>query len=207
MIYGTAGFTAAQGVDALMHRGVTPARGDVVVTGATGGVGSLAVALLAKAGYQVAASTGKATAGEYLRMLGAAKIIPRSDVHDTSDKPLLPTRWAGAVDTVGGTTLSTLVRSLQRGGCVAACGLVGGVQVPLTVYPFLLRGADLVGIDSAECPIEKRIELWQRLATDWKPACLEKIATLEVDLAHVGQQIEEILAGRITGRVLVKPSV
>jgi putative YhdH/YhfP family quinone oxidoreductase len=206
MIYGTAGFTAAQCVDALLHRGTTPARGEVVVTGATGGVGSLAVALLAKAGFQVAASTGKSTAAEYLTMLGATKVIPRSDVHDTSDKPLLPTRWAGAVDTVGGTTLATLVRSVQRAGCVTACGLVGGVQLPLTVYPFLLRGVDLVGIDSAECPLEKRIELWQRLATDWKPPCLDKIATAEVDLAHVGQQVEEILAGRITGRVLVKPT-
>jgi acrylyl-CoA reductase (NADPH) len=205
MIYGTAGFTAAQSVDALMHRGITPGRGEVIVTGATGGVGSLAVAILAKLGYHVAASTGKTTAADYLAMLGAVKIVPRSDVHDTSEKPLLPPRWAGAVDTVGGTTLATLVRSLDRAGCVAACGLVGGVQVPLTVYPFLLRGVDLVGIDSAECPLAKRIELWQRMATVWKPACLDKIAT-EVDLAHVGPRIEEILAGRIMGRVLVKPA-
>jgi putative YhdH/YhfP family quinone oxidoreductase len=202
MIYGTAGFTAAQSVDAILQRGIQPGRGEVVVTGATGGVGSLAVAILARVGYQVVASSGKATAHDFLHKIGATRIVPRSDVHDTSEKPLLSPRWAAAVDTVGGATLGTLVRSVERAGVVTACGLVGGVQVPLTVYPFLLRGVELVGIDSAECPMTKRVELWNRLAGDWRPACLEDLAT-EVDLQGLGSKIEEILAGRVVGRILV----
>jgi acrylyl-CoA reductase (NADPH) len=204
MIYGTAGFTAAQCVDALVRHGVAPSQGNVLVTGASGGVGSLAVALLAKTGYRVVASSGKPSAHDLVKMAGAAEIISRQEVHDTSDKPLLPTRWSGAVDTVGGDTLATVVRSLDRGGCVAACGLVGGTGLKLTVYPFLLRGVDLAGIDSAECPMDTRRRLWQRLATEWKPACLERLAA-EVDFSGLPARIEQILAGQVAGRVLVKP--
>ena len=205
MMYGTAGFTAAQCVAALAHHGIGPASGDVLVTGASGGVGCLAVALLARLGYRVVAASGKTSAHDLLKLAGAAEIVPREEVLDTSDKPLLPTRWSGAVDTVGGGTLATVVRSLRRAACVAACGLVGGTSLPLSVYPFILRGVDLAGIDSAECPMPTRRKLWQHLATDWKPACLERLAT-EVSLTELGAKIEQILAGQIAGRVVVKPS-
>jgi putative YhdH/YhfP family quinone oxidoreductase len=203
MIYGTAGFTAAQSLDALLHHGVTPDRGEVVVTGATGGVGSLAVGLLAKAGFTVAAVTGKPEAAEQLRALGAARIVARADVVDSSPKPLLAARWAGAVDTVGGPTLATILRQMQTGGCAAACGLVGGTDLALTVYPFILRGVTLVGIDSAHCPLDKRTALWQRLAGPWKLEGLQAIVR-EVPLAEIAGPIDEILHGRIVGRVLVR---
>ncbi|MBI2825805.1 MAG: YhdH/YhfP family quinone oxidoreductase [Planctomycetia bacterium] len=205
MIYGTAGFTAAQSVAALAAHGIEPGQGEVLVTGASGGVGSLAVALLSKQGYRVTASSGKASAHDLLKLAGAAQIISRDEVNDQSGKPLLPTRYAGAVDTVGGNTLSTVVRSLARGGCVAACGLVGGTDLKLTVYPFLLRGVDLAGIDSAECPMATRRRLWQRLATDWKPACLAQLA-MEADFGQLPARIEQILAGQVAGRVVVKPT-
>jgi putative YhdH/YhfP family quinone oxidoreductase len=203
MIYGTAGFTAAQSVDALAHHGIMADRGEIVVTGATGGVGSLAVAILARLGYKVAAVTGKPEAAGYLQALGAARVISREEVDDKTDRPLLSGRWAGAVDTVGGNTLATLLRSVDCGGCVTACGLVGGVAVPLTVYPFILRGVTLCGIDSAECPMKKRLELWEKLAGPWKPPGLETIAE-EIGLAELGSRIEQILAGRIRGRVIVR---
>lgn len=205
MILGTAGFTAGMGLDALVEHGVSPARGEIVVTGASGGVGSLAVALLAKAGYQVVASTGKASAHDLLKRLGAIRVIGRDEVQDASDKPLLASRWAGAIDTVGGKTLATLVRSAHRDGCITCCGLVGGVELPLSVYPFILRGVELVGIDSAECPRERRLRVWKKLATQWKPADLEQLVT-ESNLAQLGPHIQEILAGRSTGRVLVTPT-
>ena len=205
MILGTAGFTAGMGLDALVEHGVSPARGEIVVTGASGGVGSLAVALLAKAGYQVVASTGKASAHDLLKRLGAIRVIGRDEVQDASDKPLLASRWAGAIDTVGGKTLATLVRSAHRDGCITCCGLVGGVELPLSVYPFILRGVELVGIDSAECPRERRLRVWKKLATEWKLADLEQLVT-ESNLAQLGPHIQEILAGRGTGRVLVTPN-
>jgi acrylyl-CoA reductase (NADPH) len=202
MIYGTAGLTAGLSLQALVDHSVTPERGDIVVTGAAGGVGSLAVALLAKAGYRVVASTGKPAAHELLSRLGAARVVGRDDVCDMSEKPLLVTRWAGAVDTVGGRTLATLVRSAQRYGVITACGLVGGTELPLSVYPFILRGVELVGIDSAECPQERRRAVWHNLAGAWKPVGLESLAT-EVRLNQLAPQIQEILAGRVTGRVVV----
>jgi acrylyl-CoA reductase (NADPH) len=203
MIYGTAGFTAAQCLDALLANGVTPERGEVVVTGATGGVGSLAVGLLAKAGFKVVAVTGKADVAEHLTRLGAARIVGRDEVDDQSGKPLLAARWAGAVDTVGGNTLATILRQTQLGGCVTACGLVGGTDLALTVYPFILRGVTLAGIDSAHCPMPKRQALWQRLATDWKLDALGAIAR-EVPLSDISGPIQEILHGRIVGRVVVR---
>ena len=206
MIFGTAGFTAAQSVDALQQHGVTPDRGEVLVSGASGGVGSLAVAILAHLGYRVVAVSGKPEAAELLvGKLGAARAITRSEVNDTSGKPLLAARWTGAVDTVGGNTLATILRSTDRRGCVAACGLVGGAELNVSVYPFILRGVTLVGIDSAECPRPERLEVWKKLAGPWKPANLTAVAQ-EVDLHGLPAKISEIVVGQVMGRVLVRPT-
>lgn len=204
MIYGTAGFTAGQSVQAIVERDIDPRRGPVVVTGASGGVGSLAVALLAKAGYDVVAVTGKAAAHPLLKQLGATHVIGRAEVDDTSTKPLLASRWSAAVDTVGGNILATLVRGAMHRAVVTCCGLVAGVDLPLTMYPFLLRGVNLVGIDSAQCPMAPRLEVWRRLASDWKPDDLESLATT-VSLAQVGAKVQEILKADITGRTVVVP--
>ncbi|MBL8826595.1 MAG: YhdH/YhfP family quinone oxidoreductase [Planctomycetaceae bacterium] len=203
MIYGTAGLTAAQCVHAIREHGVQPSAGDVVVTGATGGVGSLATAMLAKLGYSVVAVTGKSTEHDFLCTLGAARIVERGEVNDTSGKPLLGERWSAAVDTVGGNTLATIVRSARRGGVVTACGMVGGVDLPLTVYPFILRNVSLAGIDSVECPDVLREQLWSKLADEWRPAALASIAT-EVSLTELPAQIERILNGAQRGRVIVR---
>jgi putative YhdH/YhfP family quinone oxidoreductase len=207
MIYGTAGFTAAQCVSAIVERGVKPDDGDVVVTGSTGGVGSVAVALLAKLGYSVVAVTGKPSGHDYLRTLGAARIVDRAEVNDTSGKPLLGERWSAAVDTVGGNTLATLIRSARRNGVITACGLVGGHELPLTVYPFILRGVSLVGIDSVECPHTERERIWSLLAGDWRPTTLATIATEEVALPELPASIERILRGDCLGRVVVRHAV
>ena len=203
MIYGTAGFTAAQCVAALQDHHVQPAGGEIAVTGASGGVGSIAVALLAKLGYTVVAVSGKPEGEPYLRKLGAAQVIPRAEVDDRSPKPLLTARWAGAVDTTGGNILATLLRSTHQDGCVTACGLVAGVDLSLTVYPFILRGITLAGIDSALCPMEQRIPLWKHLATDWKPDQLDSIAT-EIGLEELSHTIDEMLHGRTIGRIVVR---
>ncbi len=202
MMLGTAGLTAGFCVDALIKHDVKPESGDVVVTGASGGVGSFAVAILAKLGYHVVAVTGKPTAHEYLESLGAAEIAGREAVNDPSAKPLLARRWAGAVDTVGGNALSTILRSMHLGGCVAACGNAAGFELPITVYPFILRGVTLAGIDAAWCPIPIRHETWQRLAGEWKPDCLDRIARF-IDFCELPPQFDEILAGRLTGRLVV----
>jgi len=202
MMLGSAGLTAGFCVDVLQKHDVRPDRGEVLVTGASGGVGSVAVAILAKLGYEVVAVTGKTTAHDYLRSLGAAEVAPRESVDDKSDKPLLRQRWAGAVDTVGGNVLGTIVRATRLGGCVAACGHVAGVDLPITVFPFILRGVTLAGIDSAWGSIPLRHDTWRRLASEWKVDCLEKIARF-VDLEDLPPQFDEILAGRITGRVAV----
>jgi acrylyl-CoA reductase (NADPH) len=203
MILGTAGFTAAQCVQALELHRIEPGRGPVLVTGATGGVGCLAVMLLARLGYSVSAVSGKPEREEWLKSLGAKEVLPREAVVDTDPRPLLSTRWAGAVDTVGGATLGTIVRSLQHRGCVAACGLVGGDQLPLSVYPFLLRGVKLDGIDSAMCPYPDRVAIWRRLSREWRLDRLDEIAH-EVPLAGVGDAVETILAGKVAGRTVVK---
>lgn len=204
MIFGTAGFTAAASIEALQHNEIRPDSGEIVVTGATGGVGSLAVAMLARLGYRIVAVSGKPEAADYLKKLGAAAVIGRDEVNDTANKPLLPGRWAGAVDAVGGNTLATIIRSTQRAGCVTACGLVGGTELPLSVHPFILRGVRLVGIDSAEYPIERRSALWQKMANDWRPGNLEALVADCVELAQLDPQIRAILAGKTRGRVLVK---
>jgi putative YhdH/YhfP family quinone oxidoreductase len=205
MSYGTAGLTAAQCVEALIARGIGPERGEIVVTGASGGVGSVAVGILAKLGYRVAAVSGKPEASEPLKKLGAATILSRSDVDDKSGKPLLAQKFAGAVDTVGGNTLSTLVRSLHRGGVLAACGLVGGTVIPLTVFPFILRGIDLVGIDSVECPQEQRERIWSNLSGAWRVPALADMTT-EIPLNQVPEYVERILKGGIIGRTVIQPT-
>jgi acrylyl-CoA reductase (NADPH) len=204
MTLGTAGFTAAQCVQAIQRHGIMPTSGEVVVTGATGGVGTIAVALLAKLGYQVAAVTGKSAQHALLRELGAQRILGRDDVDDRSDKPMLESRWAAAVDTVGGNVLGTLLRSTKYRGCVAACGLVAGVNVPATVYPFLLRGVTLCGIDSAKCPREPRLEIWHKLATDWRLDNLEPLVR-EITLSETPAAVANMLAGKAVGRTLVRP--
>jgi putative YhdH/YhfP family quinone oxidoreductase len=203
MILGTAGLTAAMCLQALQERGITAGDGEVLVTGASGGVGTVAVATLAQLGYEVVAVSGKPAAHELLKRLGAARILSREEVLDSSTRPLLKSAWSAAIDTVGGKTLATVVRSLKPGGIVAACGLVGGTDLPLTIYPFILRGVQLVGIDSAWYPREKRIALWNKLAGAWKPRLLEEIAT-EITLEQLPEKIAAILAGENVGRVLVR---
>ena len=203
MIYGTAGFTAAMSLEALERHEVRPAAGPVLVTGASGGVGTIAVALLAKAGYEVEAVTGKQSAHELLMRLGAKRILSREDVNDTSPRPLLSARWAGAIDAVGGPVLATVLRSTRPGGCVTACGLTAGTDLPTTVYPFILRGVQLVGIESANYPMPPRIALWSKLAGSWKPDDLEQFVCETVTLEKLGPPIQAILNGQVTGRVLV----
>ncbi|HEY9663020.1 MAG TPA: YhdH/YhfP family quinone oxidoreductase, partial [Allocoleopsis sp.] len=168
MVYGTAGLTAALCIHKLQQHDIFPEQGSILVTGATGGVGSLAVALLAQLGYHVTAVTGKSQAMPYLTELGAAQGVSRSQWDDHSGKPLLKGQYAGAIDTVGGNILATVIKSLQYGGVVTACGLVMAPELHTTVYPFILRGISLLGIDSAECPLALRTILWQKLATQWQ---------------------------------------
>lgn len=203
MALGTAGFTAALSVATILHHGVAPDDGEVVVTGATGGVGCVAVMLLAKLGFRVAAVTNKTSWHERLRKCGASEILPREAVVDSGGKPLLTGRWAGAVDTVGGTTLTTLIKQMRIGGCVAACGLVGGTDLPLTVHPFILRGVTLAGIDSAWCSMEKRRVIWSKLTDVWRLPDLDKVTT-ETDLQSIDPYIQQILAGQVAGRTLVR---
>jgi putative YhdH/YhfP family quinone oxidoreductase len=173
-----------------------------VVTGASGGVGSLAVALLAGRGFTVAASSGKRRAHEWLRGLGASSVLDRAALAEPSPKPLLKPSWQGGVDTVGGQTLATLLKSLYWGGAVAACGLVGGTELNTSVYPFILRGARLLGIDSAACPMARRSAAWAKLAGEWRPADLEAM-TEEIGLDGLEAAIQRILKGEAQGRVLV----
>lgn len=203
VILGTAGFTAAQSVERLQHHGVGPDKGPVLVTGATGGVGTFAVKLLGQLGYQVVAVTGKLDQVDWLKSLGATRVLSREEVSDSSDRPLLSGKWAGAVDTVGGGILETTLRSTQPGGCVTACGLVAGHQLNTTVYPFILRGVSLQGIDSGNPTVEFRERLWHRLATDLKMSGLEDLAT-NVALAEVESSVTAILAGKVRGRHVVE---
>ncbi len=204
MIFGTAGFTAALSIQALIDNDITPDSGPIVVTGATGGVGSMAVAMLARLGFQTVAVTGKSSSHPWLEKLGATSIVDRAAVTDTSAKPLLPSRWAGAVDTVGGNILATIIRSTQRAACITACGLVAGTDLPLTVLPFILRGVRLVGIDSAEYPIERRAALWQHMSDAWRPADLEMLVADTVDLEGLPPRVAQILHAEVQGRVLVQ---
>ena len=201
-IYGVAGFTAALSVDALQKYGVNPEHGEIVVTGSTGGVGSVSVALLSLLGYTVVASTGKKEESEFLQRLGASEIISREEVNDESKKPLLRERWAGAVDTVGGTTLAALLKAAKRGGAVAATGLVASAELSTTVFPFILRGVSLLGIDSGFTPTKLRLEIWNKLAGIWKIPQLEQL-TIDSTLEELDPEIDKILAGGQRGRVVV----
>jgi putative YhdH/YhfP family quinone oxidoreductase len=200
---GTAGFTAAQSVEALEKHGVTPAKGPVLVTGATGGVGSTAVAMLAQLGYTVAASTGKASEHDYLRGLGASEILSREEVSAESNRPMEGERWAGAVDPVGGATTAYLLRTTKYGGSVAVSGLTGGNAVATTVFPFILRGVNLLGIESVQVPLADRLPLWRRLATDLKPKGLLESIAHETGLDGVTEATQRILKGGVKGRVLI----
>lgn len=202
MIYGTAGFTAAQSIDQLQFHGVSPGDGEVLVTGATGGVGILSVMMLARLGYTVVAVTGKSDWHDRLRSLGATAVMSREEADDRTDRPLLKGRWAGAIDTVGGNLLATALRGTRPRGCVTACGLVASHELHLTVYPFILRGITLQGIDSAGVSKEYRRRLWNRIATDLRLEGLDELA-IETDLEGVSEKIDLILAGQIAGRCII----
>ncbi len=203
MTLGTAGFTAMLSVLALQRNGVQPTTGPVLVTGATGGVGSTAVDILARAGYQVAASTGKPDMTGFLTTLGAGRILAREDVVDDSNKVMLKEQWAGAIDNAGGPTLEYLLRTVKTHGSVALTGLVHGHQFSSTVYPFILRGVNLLGIDSVNCPMDLRLQAWQQLAGPLKPQHLSDIAHV-IGLEDLPGKLKEILDGGARGRYILK---
>jgi len=202
MAIGTAGYTAMLAVMALERAGVTPAHGPVLVTGAAGGVGSVAIALLTKLGYAVIASTGRPAEAAYLRKLGAGEVIERQEL-TAPPRPLGKERWAGAVDAVGSTTLANVLSMTRYGGAVAACGLAGGMDLPTSVAPFILRGVSLIGIDSVMCPLTIRQQAWRRLETDLDRAKIAAMTT-EIGLADVIATAPRILAGEVRGRIVVK---
>jgi len=202
MAIGTAGYTAMLAVLALEKHGLSPGSGPIVVTGAAGGVGSVATAVLSKLGYHVIASTGRVSEADYLKALGAAEVIDRGELTGAA-KPLAKERWAGGIDSVGSTTLANLLSMTQYGGAIAACGLAGGMDLPSSVAPFILRGVCLLGIDSVMCPIPLRKTAWSRLATDLDPAKLSDI-THEINLEQVIGEAGRILAGQVRGRIVVK---
>ena len=201
MAIGTAGFTAMLCVMTLEEAGVTPDKGPVVVTGATGGVGSIAVAILHKLGYQVAAVSGKPDAEGFLRDLGAGEILTRDEMSQPP-RPLEGQRWAGAVDTVGSTMLARVIAEMNYSGCVAACGLAGGFDLPTTVMPFILRNVSLRGVDSVSCPVERRKQAWQRLVSDLRARALGEIGQV-ASLEQLPELAEKITTGAIRGRVIV----
>jgi acrylyl-CoA reductase (NADPH) len=201
MAIGTAGYTAMLCVLALERHGVTPAKGEVLVTGASGGVGSVAIAILAKLGYQVVAASGKPAESDYLKALGAVEIIDRA-LLAAPGKPLARERWAGAVDVVGGVTLANVLAATKYRGAVAACGLAGGMELPSTVAPFILRGVTLAGIDSVMCPYADRLLAWQRLGVDFDAAKLDAIST-EIGLGEAIPTAGKLLEGKLRGRVVV----
>jgi len=202
MAIGTAGYTAMLSVLALEKHGLTPKRGAIIVTGAAGGVGSVAIAILAKLGFHVIASTGRTSEEQYLRSLGAAEILDRNELTGAA-KPLAKELWAGGIDSVGSTTLANLLSMTKYAGAVAACGLAAGMDLPTSVAPFILRGVCLLGIDSVMCPIETRKRAWSRLATDLDRSKLAEI-THEISLDDVLSTAPSILAGQVRGRLVVK---
>ena len=202
MAIGTAGYTAMLAVMALERHGIKPDGGAILVTGAAGGVGSVAVALLAKHGYQVIASTGRPQEADYLKTLGAAEVIDRAQL-TVPPKPLAKERWAGGIDSVGSTTLANALSMTKYGGAIAACGLAAGMDLPSSVAPFILRGVSLLGIDSVQCPQNRRQEAWRRLDFDLDRGKLEAITT-QIGLAEVIGTAESILDGKVRGRIVVK---
>jgi putative YhdH/YhfP family quinone oxidoreductase len=203
MTIGTAGYTAALSVVELERRGLAPGDGPVLVTGATGGVGSIAVGILAGLGHEVVASTGKADQAGWLTALGAASVVGRDEIAETP-KPLMPAEYVGAVDCVGGTTLAGVLARLRPGAAVAASGNTGGVELPTTVLPFILRGIALLGIDSVTTPIERRREVWARLAGDMRPRDLGSIRQV-VPMSEVERALDVVAAGGAVGRFVVDP--
>lgn len=203
MIYGTAGFTAAQSILKIVEHGVKPEDGKILVTGATGGVGSVSVAILAKLGYQVTAVTGKSEEHPLLEKLGAADILSRKQATDATGRLLLREKWAGVVDTVGGEILATAIKSTKYGGIVTCCGNVASPDLNTSVYPFILRGVSLCGIDSASCSHEVREKVWHKLATDWKLENLEELAH-SINLKQLNNEIDNILKAKTKGRVVVR---
>jgi len=204
MAIGTAGYTAMLAVLALESHGLKPSHGPIVVTGAAGGVGSVAIAILSKLGYHVIASTGRASETDYLKGLGATEVIDRNELSAPA-KPLAKERWAGGVDSVGSTTLANLLSMTRYRGAIAACGLAAGMDLPISVAPFILRGVCLLGIDSVMCPLELREVAWKRLSTDLESAKLSEI-THEIGLDEVIGAGARILAGQVRGRIVVKIS-
>ena len=203
MSLGTAGFTAALAIHRMEHNGQTPARGPVVVTGATGGVGSIAIDMLAGRGYEVVAVTGKAESVDYLKSLGAAQVLLRSEI-DYGKRPMESVRWAGAVDNVGGEMLTWLTRTVDNWGNIASIGLTGGAELHTTVMPFIIRGVNLLGINSAATLRDTRLVVWNRIATDLKPRHLDRIATRTIAFAELPQAFDAYIKGAVTGRTVVK---
>jgi putative YhdH/YhfP family quinone oxidoreductase len=202
MIYGTAGFTAALSVWHLTENGVKPEEGAVLVSGATGGVGGIAVSILSKIGFSVTAINGQVDRTPYLKAIGAREIVRIEDAVDTSGRPLLKSRWAGVVDTVGGDILSTAVKSTHAWGTVTCCGNAASPELPLNVYPFILRGVKLIGIDSQNCPMPIRRTIWQKIASEWKLDRLETMTT-EVSLEELDSRIEAMIRREHYGRTIV----
>ena len=206
MVVGTGGFTSALSIVALENWGLTPSAGPVLVTGATGGVGSMAVSMLVGRGYEVVASSGKASANEFLLGLGASRVIDRTELSADDPRPLQTTTYAAAVDCVGGNTLANVLKRLNYGSAVAASGLTGGTAIPTSVMPFILRGVALLGIDSVQTPMEVRRNVWSRIASDLKPAGLESIGH-SIGLNDLDRVLTAILAGEVSGRYVVSPTM
>ncbi len=202
MMYGTGGFTAALSVEKLIAHGLKPEDGKVLVTGATGGVGSLSVAILAASGFRVVAASGKSDQADFLQSLGASEVVGREAVTDKKGMALLKTKWAGVIDTVGGEILATALKSVKYGGVVTCCGNVASPELPTTVYPFILRGVSLVGIEAAQCEMAIRERVWGKLAAQWRLDTIADLVT-EISLADLSAQIQLMLAGGHRGRMIV----
>ncbi len=203
MIFGTAGLTAALCIDRLLQAGLSPEKGKIIVTGATGGVGTMAVMILAKLGFHIVGVTGKIEGKEFLLKIGAKEVLSREEVDDKSSRPLLKSLYAGCVDTVGGNMLATILKSMNYNGVVAICGLVQSPELPTSVFPFILRGVSMFGIDSSECAIEWRKKLWKNLAINWKPNEIS-IISKTITLYGLSKEIKKILKGGQMGRVVVR---
>ena len=202
MIYGTAGLTAGLCVDKLINSGLQPGDGKVLVTGATGGVGIIAISILASLGFEIAASTSKDEHREKLIRAGAADVLDRSLFLEKNSKPMGKEEWAGAVDVVGGVTLVNILKTLRRGGSVAACGLVESPVLDATVMPFILRGINLLGVDSVEIPLKSKLDIWNKLSVEWKPKDLEGLCT-EINFAQLSDSLDTLLNGNAVGRYIL----
>ena len=203
MIFGTAGFTAALSVYRLVDYGITPDMGRILVSGATGGVGSIAVSILTKAGFEVVAVNGIVDEKDFLLEIGAKEVISIEEATDSSGKPLLQGLWAGGIDTIGGEILATMIKSVQPHGGITCCGNVGSHDLPLNVYPFILRGVTLMGIDSQNCPMPMRLKVWKKIASEWKLDRLELLTT-EVSLNELNERIDLVLQRKHKGRTIVR---